>query len=274
MTYGIIPYGFGGYGGATATISLAGAWALSTNEVQVETTSAALANDSFDEGDALNPTTWTISLVDPTIRFTPIYVRRVPGTNRFIIRTLEALGSHLVTHQISSFTLHGAMGALIVAPYTAQFLGLVSSIDPVIAARRRPLVRDLANPFRVSQQTSDPVSAILMDANGDYATEEDIAVARKGILRRITTPKGSIRHLPGYGFGFAEKALIPYGGDRTAIRIEIERQVLQEPGIKQVRAAFDVLAADISRIRVRARMSGAQLEVTARRMSDGTIVET
>jgi hypothetical protein len=272
VTFGISPYGIGSYGGAVTTISIARAWAMSTRTVRVETSAPARSGDPFDAGDALNPSTWQIDRLDVLAPLTPIYVTHISGQTAFEVTIMEPLGSHLVQHRIGSATLMSTSGALITAPYQALFQGVVASIDRVAQARRRPLIRDLANPFRGDPNTGNVESSILV-SGGNYVAEEDAPVVRKGIVRRITTERGAIRHLPGYGIGFRVKELVPTGGARDALRAEIERQVLQEPGVRQVRAGVDLYASGVVLIRVQARMTAAQLAVAVRRDTDGQFVE-
>ena len=275
MSYGVQPYGVTPFGGGYTTIAIRRAWAGATHVVRVELTAPALASDGFNDGDALNPSTWEIRRLDTNQRLTPIFVTRanVAGS-AFDIRLMEPLGSHMVTHRSSSYVLLAPNGATITAPHVFDFPGVVRSVDPVTAARRRPLVRDLANPFRLDQATGTAQAAIVVDATGDYATETDVAVVRKGILRRVTTPRGALRDYPTYGIGFQPKSIVPQGGDIAALIAEIERQVMQEPGVKKARAGVDIIGGDVARIRIRARMIGDQLEVTVHRAPDGSFLET
>lgn len=274
MSYGFTPYGLSPYGGMSTSITIVRAWATATHVVRVEVSSPARASDGFDDGDALNPRTWLIKRLDTGQVFTPIYVTKANAQGTaFEIRTIEPFGSHFVMHRISTFTLLGSNGMTITAPYEFDFPGAVRTIDPVKAARRRPLVRDLANPFRVDQRTGTQQSAIIVDSDRDYAAETDARVVYKGILRRITTARDSIRGLKGYGLTFITKATVPQGGDIDALNAEVESQARQEPGVKRCRAGVEILGADVTRIRVRARLVGAQIEVSARRAADGSFVE-
>lgn len=272
MTFGTAGWGSSSWGGGSTSISIAHAWATSTRTILVETSSAARAVDPFDDGDALNPLTWVVTRLDAMINLTPIFVQPAGGWTMFSVTTMEELGSSAVLHRIGSTTLLAATGALVTAPYQATFKGVTLSLDPVQAVTRRPRVRDLRNPFRANTATGDVVSAILT-AGGDYQTEVDAAVVRKGLVRRLTTPRGAIRHLPNYGIGFQPKSQIPMGGAREALRVEIETQAKQEPGVKAARADVSLYSGGVALIRVRARMVAAQLEVSVRRNPDGALME-
>ena len=271
MTFGTTPWGSGGFGGGSTAITVARAWATSTRTILVETSAAARAEDPFDDGDALNPTTWDVMRLDNGAEFTPIFVQPAGGLSMFTVTIMEVMGGDAVVHRIGSLTLLAATGALVTAPYQATFKGVVAAGTPVQLARPRPRVRDLRNPYRADPQTGDVTTRVLT-AGGDYQTEIDAAVVRKGLVRRLTTPRGAIRHLPGYGLGFQPKSLIPMGGQREALRTEIETQAKQEPGVVRARADVSVFAAGML-IRVRARMVAAQLEVSLQRSADGTLVE-
>lgn len=273
MTYGVTTlYGGPTFGGLAGAISIASAWATSTRSIQVNTDSAAAAVDSFNAGDALNPATWLVMRLDASVDLTPIFVRHLGGGTAFEVTTLEEMGSAMVTHQIGSTTLRSAPGALITSPYAAQFPGVTTSLDRVDLARRRPMIRDFANPYRGNDLTGDVVSAI-QTAGGNYAGEVDAAVTRKVIIRCITTERGSIRHLPGFGIGLRSKQLLPAGGDRETLRTEIEAQVKRLRGVVKVRAAVDVFSRGVVRVQVLARLTGAQLTVAVQRDTSGRFLE-
>jgi hypothetical protein len=272
MSYGTAGYGTTPYGGAAGAITIARAWATSTRTIHVETTTPAKADDPLDPGDALNPATWLVNRLDTMAAFTPSEVMAAGGDGlSFDVTILESLASHLVSHRIGSTTLLSQLGALITNPYQATFTGMVYTIDPIEAVQRRPIVRDLANPPRGNPLTGEPVSAILV-SGGNYVGEIDKAVVKKGIIRRLTTPIGSIRHLPNYGIRYTIKGEFPSGGDREALRVAIEKQCLQEPGVDRVRAVIAALGAGTFRIGVAASMIGGLVTVAVKRESSGRFI--
>lgn len=265
------PFGGATFGGMAGAIAIAAAWATSTRTIVVTTSSPAAAVDSFNVGDALNPATWQVLRIDASISLTPILVRAL-AADAFEVTLLEDMGSAMVTHQIGSATLRSAPGALITAPYAAQFPGLTVSLDRVDLAKRRPMLRDFANPYRGDGRTGTLVSAVLT-SGGNYVGEVDAAVTRKGIIRRITTERGSIRHLPDFGIGLRSKQLLPAGGARDELRLEVEQQAKRQRGVVRVRASVDLFAGGIVRIGVVARMVGAQLTVAVQRDPSGKFLE-
>lgn len=273
MSYGTSGYGTGSYGGVATAISIARAWATSTRTIHVETSTVARAEDPLDAGDALNPATWLINRLDTMAAFTPSdVVMSGGGGTQFEVTIMENLADHLVSHRIGSTTLLSAIGALITDPYQAVFPGMVYTIDPIEAVQRRPIVRDLANPPRGNDLTGEPVGAILT-SGGNYVGEINAAVVKKGIIRRLTTPLGSIRHLPNYGVRYTIKGEFPSStGDQEALRVAIEKQVKQEPGVKKVRVVIASLGGGTFRIGVVASMIGGQVSTTIKRESSGRFI--
>lgn len=231
MTYGLIPYGLGPYGGVPTEIHLSRAYATSTNTVVVETTTPAFAGLGFEAGAALNPATWLLVRQDTGAEITVLGVRLLdPST--FELWTLETLGPWQVTHDVSTTTLLSATGLIITSPYDATFPGVVASYDPDPARSTEFRDRDLANP-RPGARVSG-VDGTLVIAGGDYASEAEPELTRKIVLRRLTTVRGSIRHRPTFGLKVAIERTI-YGGATVA---EITRDVLE-----QVRAEPTVTSA-------------------------------
>lgn len=269
MTFGAAPFGTSPFGGAGSAISIARAWATSTRTVRVITSAAAAAVDPFNLGDALNPRTWILTRLDISQDYTPIAVRHMGGLVAFEVTTLETFGSHGISHRIASTALRSASGALITAPYQALFDGVDDVDGLTVGPRRRPRVRDLANPLRQNPLTGDVLSAIQTQA-GNYRGEVDAAVTYKGIIRRLTTERGSMRDLPNYGVGYRSKVLVPMGGDLTALTVEVERQVMREPGVKKVRCSISVPGSGVVLTRITAGIVGGQLSFAVRRNNDGT----
>lgn len=269
MTFGTAPFGISPFGGAGSAISIARAWATSTRTVRVITSAPAAAVDPFNLGDALNPRTWIVTRLDISQDYTPIAVRHMGGLTAFEVTTLETFGSHGINHRVASTELRAASLALITAPYQAIFDG-VDDVDGVtVGPRRRPRVRDLANPLRTNPLTGDVLSAIQTQA-GNYRGEVDAAVVYKGILRRLTTERGSMRDLPSYGVSYRSKVLVPQGGDLTALTVEVERQVMREPGVRKVRCNISVPGRGVVLTQITAGIVGGQLSFAVRRNSDGT----
>jgi len=276
MGYGTSAYGLGSYGGGGGTLSVDRAWAISTHGVHVELTAAARAIDAFDIGDALNPVTWSVVKRDSGEILTVISSEMADDATatKFNLTVLEPLGDATVVHTVGSDELLAADLSAIVAPYTAEFRGVTegSIVEPNQVRRQR--WRDLANPVRIDGANGHLVGSIVIGSDGDYDTEEGEAVARKMVIRRVTTPRGAFRHLPNFGVGFLIKEPLPQGGDLAKLSKEVEDQVLQEPDITAVRAEVSILYTNVVLVRVRAKMgNGVTFNVGVRRGGDGTFVE-
>lgn len=274
--FGLGPYGTSGFGGGGSSLSILRAWAISTHGVHVELTAPARAIDAFDIGDALNPITWTVTRLDTGDPLTVIGVAQSEDASatKFDLTTLEPLGDATISHRVESVELLAADGSLIVAPYNADFPGVTEglAVEPNLVRRQR--WRDLANPATVDGANGHLVGSIVIGSDGDYDTEEGEAVARKMVMRRITTPRGAFRHLPNFGVGFLIKEPLPGGGDLSKLSKEVEDQVMAEPDIAAARAEVRILAANVILIRVRAKMAnGVAFSVGVRRGGDGTFVE-
>lgn len=237
MSYGLIPYGTGLYGGVATEIHLARAYATSTNTVVVETTTPAFANLGFETGDALNPATWTIVRGDTGGELTVMGVRQLDPVS-FELWTLEPLGPWQATHTVSSLSLKSATGLVITAPYDAQFPGVVQSYAPDPGRAPEFGDRDVANP-RPGARVSG-VDGTLVVQGGDYASEVEPELTRKLVLRRLTTIKGSIAHLPDYGLRLGIERVIFGATTAAELRRDVLEQVNAEPTVKGAQARVQV----------------------------------
>lgn len=276
MGFGTSAYGSSAYGGGGGALSVDRAWAISTHGVRIELTAPARAISAFDIGDALNPITWAVARLDLPEYLTVIGVAMADDASatKFDLTILEQLGDTTVIHRAGSTELLAADGSLITNPYAADFKGLTegSATEPIQVRRHR--WRDLANPVRVDGANGHLVGSIVIGSDNDYDTEEGEAVARKMVVRRITTPRGAFKHAPNFGVGFLIKEPVPRGGDLAKATREVEDQVLQEPDISAARAEVSILDANVVLVRVRAKMAnGVTFSVGVRRNADGTFVE-
>lgn len=274
MTFGTGGYGVTPYGGSSSGVSIDFAWPTSTRSVRVQMTGPVLALDAFGAGDALNPSTWTVTRLDSDAAFTILACRADAGGDAIDLDLLEELGAETVTHRIETATLKSAGGALIVAPRSTDFPGLAEANAAEPARVRRSRWRDLANPVRIDDTYARFVGTIQLTKGGDYSTEEDRAVVEKGVFRRVFTPRSGFRHLPRYGLGLAVKQPVPLGGDRLALEAECERQAMQEPDVVAATASYQVLGQGVVVLIIRGRTSsGISFTVGARRTPDGRFVQ-
>lgn len=259
MSYGFGPYGLGPYGStlAESTISVASAWAISTHGVRVTLTGEPAHEDPFAPGDALNASTWTVVDVT-TSRTITVVAAEMFDDNTVDLTTLEALGDHLETHEVTAVGLFTVDGFEAEEPLSAQFVGVVTTVDPTDVLNVIDLRdRDLANPpFQVNRGLGF-AGTLVYGSDGDLVAETGVELIHKLVLRRMTTRRGAFPWLPNYGVGIVEKEPLASGGDLVAALVDIEDQAKQEP---------DVVAAKAGGLLDRSGVLVVMLSVTA---SDG-----
>lgn len=253
MGFGSSAYGSESYGGGLPSIELSAAQPLDTNTVRVTLTSQALALSGFAIGDALNPSTWTVLRLDTGAVFTVLAVRAI-AIDTYDIFVLETFGDSKTTHSVGSTTLLTPSGVLVGPIKTFNFLGVLDSdfSKPVAAtSQRRYPSRDIANPPFPTTNNS-VAGGFVTTSSGDVALDEGVALLRKLILRRLTTPLGGFFHLPKYGFGFDVKNPVQGTGDMVRLKQRIEKDLLNEPELEKVivnmeqRADLGILVIKVS----------------------------
>lgn len=243
MGWGAIPWGGGRWGGAPAPLSIDLAYAVGLHEVLVRLTVEPRSVNGYTVGDAYCPRTWQVVRQDTLRAFSVLAVRRQSATE-WVLRMLEPLASHFVTHRASSTTLLSAGGAAIVAPKFYDFPG-VDAYDTFApraqAGARRYADRDIANP-PLPRGTTSVAGTWQVTPEGDWAWEEGAALVRKLVLRRLFTPKGGFFHLPDYGVGLGVKEVVPFG-EAEKLRSEIQRQVEREPEVERAQVEVSLSPA-------------------------------
>ena len=233
--WGGAAYGTSVYGAFAGSISLASAWAITTHAVRVNLTAEPAHVDQFAVGDALNVATW--SIVDASAAPRTVLGVTMHSTTAVEIQVLEPLGSHLVDLTVTAVGLVSATGLPATSPLSAAFVGVVQTIDPIDAVTADQFRdRDLANPPFQLERGLGTAGTLVIGPDGDYDTEAGAPLIRKLLVRRLSTPRGSLRNLPNYGVGIIEKEPVPCAADLIALRTEIESQALEEPDVAQARA--------------------------------------
>ncbi len=271
--FGSSSFGLAPFGSSSSTITIIGAWAVSTHNVRVILSSEPKHASLYRGGDALNPTSWSVHRGDTGDAFTVLGVAEVNAT-AFDLDLLEPLGNHHVTHTVASLVLLSTAGLLITNPHSADFIGLVAQMDPIRALElNRWRDRDLANPPNQSDAGNGFSGALVIGSDGDYETDDGVVLIRKLVLRRLSTPRGGFRHLKNYGLGLALNEPIP-GGDIIRLKTDIEREVLLEPDVSEARARLmmDRAGVLIIQLRIRVAGTGASFDMKVQR-SNGSLVE-
>lgn len=231
MGFGSSPYGLGAYGSSPTTITVAGAFAISTHGVRVLLSAEPLHSDEFSTGDALNPLTWTVQN-DTMGQAIVVIAASMHDATSVDLVTLDALGDHLDRHTVTAVGLLSVDGFAVTLPNSADFDGVVQTMDPVERARAEDFRdRDLANPPFQLDRGLGAAGTLQISDDGDFTTEAGVPLTRKLVLRRMNTRRGSFRHLPEYGVLIAEKEPISSGGDLQTILRDIEQQAEQEPDV-------------------------------------------
>lgn len=230
MGFGDSPYGVTPFGtfSPASTFALAAAWATTTHGVRVTLTAEPRHADQFAVGDALNPRSWSVENLTTGDNLTVASVAMPDGVTADL-SLLDPLGDDLETLSVQAVGLLDAGGSPIGSPTSAQFLGLVETVDPVDSARFDFRDRDLANPITQISRGFGIGGVLVISDDGDFETEAGGKLLRKLVLRRMNTRRAAFRHLPDYGCATPEKEPIATGGDLVSYLREVERQARQEP---------------------------------------------
>lgn len=220
------------------SVAIDGAWAITTHTVRVVMTVAPTHADPFGDGDALNPAVWGVVNNETGQVLTPILVTMHDDVTADVT-LLEALGDHLENHTVTATNIAAESDGDITPTTTADFLGLVQTIDTIDSVRQDFQDRDLANaPFQIATGVGFAGTLAIGD-DGDFETEAGPTLTRKLVLRRMNTKRGSLRYLPDYGIGLREKEPIGSGGLVQLLK-EIEDQAQQEPDVIRATARGSV----------------------------------
>jgi len=250
-----LSFGLGEWGltewGADARLLVQGAVATTTHSVTVTLSRAPRAVSVLSPGDALNPSTWTVERVDGVRTFTPIGVLKITD-RRFQIFLREPLSSRNYQHRVQSLTLRSAAtGVTISAPRYADFPGVL----PTTAVNEPRGAWDF-------EQTNILAGALNTNTAGTYSRIFTEDVLRKLIFRRLTTLPGAYYHMSPDEFGQGLKVKEGLrASSLPALKVNIEQEVLKEPGVLAATAKLELSAGQLS-IHVRAQTPDGEVETT------------
>ncbi len=237
MAWGAGAWGANPWGASFgAAASVQRATHSSLNAVDVRFSGLVKASDFTDPIDALNPANWTLTAVDPTTSLIPILqttelVQGSPteGVTKTIVRLLfDADLDPDVTYRITANpAIETLSGAAIMAPLSANFLTSDRGFVSVFAS----VPQEDRTDIRSAGDESQIGGTYRYDETGDLENETGISYLRKRIIRRATTLRGTILHLPGYGGGKRLKTTIS-AGSIAEYRAELRAQILQEPDVR------------------------------------------
>jgi hypothetical protein len=255
LGWGFDPYGLTPNGSPPSGegVSLYMALAVNTQEVRVYLTGEVLHKLATQDGDALNPATWTVQRLD-TLEYLNVMTVVEYTPTIFGLVVVVPFADATVTYEVSSVTLLDASGGILIPPRSATFAGLVADAVSTAQARlanRGAVVRDIANP-PASALVSDAVGGTLVvTSSGDYATVSGAELVKKLIIRRLTTGQGEFFHLPNYGVDLGVKE--PVRTSQLAqLKTSIERQIRKEPEIKDVSTSLSLDTRGILTVAIKA----------------------
>lgn len=234
--YGLDPYGLSIYGAGTGEtpMTVVGAVAVSRRQVQVGFSQAPLALSGFGKVDVLNPTKWTVTVVQGGAVL-PVGAVRVLDTLTVELYLLEPLENYATVHRVQVLDVEGASGAPIGTPSAVTFPGISDAGDDESGQPARPIPVDL---LALPDGQENFGTTLVIGPGGDYDTEQGDELLSKLIIRRLTTPHGSFLHLPDYGVGLLQPKSLYSPADLRRYKAEIERQVELEPEVAEAQASI------------------------------------
>lgn len=260
--WGIGPWGIGPWGGlSSSSISISGAFAVSTNTVRVTLSNTPQEIDATTPGDVLNPATWVVTRLDTGQVFTILQVRAASAPYVWDIDVLEPFGSYPIVHRVASTVLLASFGVVISAPTSADFVGVAAAAVSVQSARRVYNPIDIANP-PAPVGIESLGGTLIINADSDYRNEAGAPLLRKLITRRLVTAPGEFFHLPGYGVGISGKEPLR-GGDVARLEKQIQQQVLAEPDVESCQAKVSLSRKGVLTIQIKVvqRKTGEAVEI-------------
>ena len=245
------------WGGGSGSAALS-VFAVTTNDILVETHGPLLMRSIVLVGDATNPSTWKIQRAD-TNEMIPVISVKVVSSTIVMLHTQLPLPPRTVTLNVSAPGLLDASGEpMPIDPSCSGVTEEAYSTPAIIASNQTQSPTDLAN---FQTPGAGMISGTLIVQGGDYVTESGSALLRKLIIRRLTALKTDFYHLPTFGVGLRAKSPIP-AGDMTSLQALIRQQVLLEPGVSAVRATL-VQSANLLMVNlvVTVQATGQKLEI-------------
>lgn len=268
--YGLDYWGVGpwGVGAVTGTFSLESIFANSERTIRVTFTEPAMIGTPLKAGAGVNLATW--SATADGVPLTILAVRAVDDAGRqFELYTLQKFPPVGSTLAVSFPTILDDAGS-----------PLVGASSGTCAGARLPLRTPLLNRIDTVDLANVAVNAVQASgvypvmAGGDYLKQSGDALLAKLIYRRMMTVPGEFSHIPpeNFGLGLRPKEVLLLN-DVPALRAEVERQVMREPDVEDVRASVQIDDDGVVFIQVsaRRRSTGGPLLVSA--PLSGTVVQ-
>ena len=128
-----------------------------------------------------------------------------------------------------------SVNPMIIAPTSITIVAFGAGADTIPLERISANRWDIRNPQTPRDSDGKELGTFVYSDTGDLDVETRRQYLRKRIYRRLSTPKGSMMHLPNYGLKIADKTLIRATQLRQ-LQNDIESQISEEPDVISVRA--------------------------------------
>lgn len=257
--------------GSGGPIAIVRARAAGSHVVRVVYSEEPLHRSPAGKYDALNPGNYSIEAevgsapnvmvvgIGSTMRVPP--APGVVGVDErgFDLHTDRALVVD-VLYRVTVVRVRAKPGGELGTPYSATFHGMVM-LNTVNRPRNPVPLFDWQNSF--------DRGTWVVDDSGDLAPEDERASVRKRIFRRLVTPKGSFRFLPGYGVGLSLKGpMLPR--DLQPLQAEIVRQIKLEPEVQDVSVSLELDPLGLLTVSLAVRtISGLTVPMQVQRDAEG-----
>jgi hypothetical protein len=143
---------------------------------------------------------------------------------------------------------------------TLSLIAFGAEVNAVTQARPTFPRVDLANPQTERDSAGEALGTFSVTDAGDLANDHGRAYLRKRIFRRLATMKSAFFHLPGYGLQPPAKKLFTPTTLRR-LKLDVELQVKQEPGVVAARATVDELRPGIVALKLRVQDDNGSFEL-------------
>lgn len=221
------------------SFAIVNGWQSSLNTVDIEFDEEPRFLDPVDPIDAINPANYVVSGSPSPDRQIQAIVRVDDVTIRL------CFDGELVVGEPYSFDVSGIVSEsghpLSPSPTTFSFVAYGPDVEPIPIEQQVGQAWDIRNPQTERDAPTDSaLGTFVIDNDGDLGVETERAYLRKRVFRRISTEKGSMSHEPDYGVTIKKGALYR-SQDLRKLQVDIENQVLAEPGVVAARVIVSQL---------------------------------
>lgn len=272
-------YGFADWGdpwGVGGPLKVARALAVEGQTVRVVFDEPPLARSRTSTDDALNPLNYQVDIIDGSgTKPQVVGVKKalVPAPAAAVYTAPET-GVDVQTdrqlvigvyYRVTVVNVVAAAGGALGTPDSANFSGIVKigNVTP-------PLRNTEFSDFRFDS-FSDTSSGFVFNDAGDIDVDRGVRNIRKRVVRRVTTPKNSFRHLPGYGTLLGNLKRPMSVRELAPFKQDILQQILQEPDVLEASVGL-TFQSGVLTIAIKARTPKGIIDETVRSDGEGIVV--